>query len=83
MAVVDGIVEVERSGRVYNNKGGLEVVAFGFVVVGGVILIFLEESFMLSSCEEMGVVSIEVMGDGIGRGDVMGEVIRGWRGRTG
>ena len=31
----------------------------------------------------MGVVSIELMGDGTGRGEVMGEVIRGCLGRIG
>ena len=40
MAVVEGMAEVERSGRVYNNRGVFEVVVFVLVMVGGVILIF-------------------------------------------
>ena len=83
MADVEGTVEVERSGRVYKSKGVLEEVVVVSVVLGGVILIFLEESFVLSNWEGIGVTSMEVIGEGIGKGEVMGDVIIGWRGRTG
>ena len=79
IAEVEGIVEVEVIGRVH--KTGR--VAGLVVVVGGVIFIFFGELVLLSRREDIGVTSVEVIGDGTGSGEVMGDVINGRLGRTG